>query len=220
MFASHGDSTLAASALRDLCNDYYEPIVGFIRYSGRDPDSARDLAHSFFAHVLEGHAFEGVDPNRGQFRTYLLGAVKHFLAQHWVQANRLRRGGDAEMVSIDASDPGLQNAAPSPDDDFDRSWATTVLNRALDALKAESDEMNSAALFQHLRPWLTGDATHGNQAKLAEHLQMEPNTLKSHVSRLRKRFRECVREEVARTLADPAQIEEEMRSLLAALREK
>jgi hypothetical protein len=106
----------------------------------------------------------------------------------------------------------------SPDDAFDRRWATTVLNRALDALKTECDEADNGAVFLHIRPWLTGDASHGDQAELAGRLQMEPNTLKSHVSRLRKRFRQCVREEVARTLADPAQTEEEMRSLLAILR--
>lgn len=218
--ASQGDSTLAKAALGELCNDYYEPVVTFIRYSGKDPDSALDLAHSFFAHVLKGHAFEGADPNRGRFRSYLLGAVKHFLAQYWAKENRLRRGGDAEVVPIDESGVDPQNSSTSPDDAFDRRWATIVLNRALEALKVECEETDHTALFQHLRPWLTGDATHGNQAKLAEQLQMEPNTLKSHVNRLRKRFRDCVRAEVARTLADPAQTGEEMRSLLAVLRKK
>jgi RNA polymerase sigma factor (sigma-70 family) len=220
VLASHGDSTLAAAALSELCNDYYEPIVAFIRHSERDPESARDLAHSFFAHVLDGHAFDRADPNCGRFRSYLLGAVKHFLAAHWVKANRMKRGGDAEVVTIETSAADLQHPAASPDDEFDRRWATTVLNRALDALKTECDETDAAAVFQQIRPWLTGDASHGDQAKLAEHLQMEPNTLKSHVSRLRKRFRHCVREEVARTLADPAQTEEEMRSLLAVLQKK
>ena len=220
VIASRGDSTVAAAALSELCGDYYEPIVAFIRHSERDPHCARDLAHSFFAHVLEGHAFAGADPNRGRFRSYLLGAVKHFLAQNWVKANRLKRGGEAEVVPIDESAADQRNPGISPDDVFDRHWATTVLNRALDALKSECDETDNGQLFQQLRPWLTGDATHGNQAKLAEQIRMEPNTLKSHVSRLRKRFRECVREEVARTLSDPAQTEEEMRSLLAALRKK
>lgn len=218
--ASHGDSSLAAEALSELCRDYYEPIVAFIRYSERDADSARDLAHSFFAHVLEGHAFDGADRNRGRFRSYLLGAVKHFLAQNHVKAKRLRRGGDAEMVALDESAGELPNHSISPDDNFDRRWASTVLDRALDALKCECDENDIGDLFQYLRPWLTGDATYGNQADLAERIQMDPNTLKSHVSRLRKQFRRCVREEVARTLADPAQTEEEMQALLAVLRKK
>ena len=218
--ASHGDSSLAAEALSELCQDYYEPIVAFIGYSERDTDNARDLAHAFFAHVLDGHAFDGADRNRGRFRSYLLGAVKHFLAQHRVKAKRLRRGGDAEMVALDESAGELPNPSMSPDDDFDRRWATTVLNRALDALECECDEKDMGDLFQHLRPWLTGDATHGNQADLAERIQMDPNTLKSHVSRLRKQFRRCVKEEVARTLADPAQTEEEMQALLAVLRKK
>jgi len=215
--ASHGNSSLAETALSELCNDYYEPVVAFIRYSERDPERTRDLAHGFFAHVLDGHAFEGADPNRGRFRSYLLGAVKHFLAQHRIKANRLRRGGGVEFIAIDesATDPPNPNAAP--DAEFDRRWAGTVLDRALDSLKAECEQGNDAAVFQEVRPWLLGDASHGDQARLATQLGMEPNTLKSHVSRLRKRFRNCVREEVARTLVDPDQVEEEMRSLLAVL---
>jgi len=217
--ASHGDSTGAMAALSGLCNDYYEPILAFIRFSERDPNEARDLAHAFFAHVLDGHAFDGADPIRGRFRSYLLGAVKHFLAQRRVKANRIRRGGDAKIVAIDKTQE-LENPAISPDDFFDRRWATTVLNRALDALELESRETDSEDLFQKIRPWLTGDTTHGNQADLAAELQMNANTLKSHVNRLRKRFRLLVREEVARTLADPTQVEEEMQALLAALRKK
>jgi RNA polymerase sigma-70 factor (ECF subfamily) len=218
--ASRGDSSLAAGALSGLCQDYYEPIVTFIRYSERDEESARDLAHAFFAHVLEGRAFEGADRNRGRFRSYLLGAGKHCLAQNHVKSKRLRRGGDAEMVALDQSAEDLPNPSISPDDNFDRRWASTVLDRALDALKCECDENDMGDLFQHLSPWLTGDATYGNQADLAEQIQMDPNTLKSHVSRLRKQFRRCVRDEVARTLVDPAQTEEEMQTLLAVLRKK
>ena len=218
--ASHGDSSLAAEALSELCQDYYEPIVSFIRYTERDVDSARDLAHAFFAHVLDGHAFDGADRNRGRFRSYLLGAVKHFLAQNHVKSKRLRRGGDAEIVDLDDASGELPNSSISPDDNFDRRWASTVLDLALDSLKCECDENDIGDLFQHLRPWLTGDASYGKQADLAEHIQMDPNTLKSHVSRLRKQFRQCVKEEVARTLADPTQTEEEMQALLAVLRKK
>jgi len=218
--ASHGDSSLAAEALSELCQDYYEPIVAFVRYSVRDADSARDLAHAFFAHVLDGHAFDGADRNRGRFRSYLLGALKHFLAQQRLKTKRLRRGGDAEMVPLDEFSGEFSNPSTSPDADFDRRWATTILNRALDALKCECDEKGTGDLFQHLRPWLTGDTTHGEQADLAEQIQMDPNTLKSHVSRLRKQFRRCVELEVARTLSDPAQTKEEMQALLAVLRKK
>jgi RNA polymerase sigma factor (sigma-70 family) len=219
VMASHGDSTLAMAALSDLCNDYYEPVLSFIRFSERDPDRVRDLAHAFFAHVLDGHAFDGADPTRGRFRSYLLGAVKHFLAQHRSKAKRIRRGGDAQFVAIDETEE-LKDPTIPPDDLFDRRWATTVLSRALDALELECKETDPGDLFQHIRPWLTGDTTHGNQADLAEQLQMKANTLKSHVSRLRKRFRHLVREEVARTLANPAQVDEEMQALLAVLRKK
>ncbi len=218
--ASRGDSSLAAEALSELCQDYYEAIVAFIRYSERDEESARDLAHAFFAHVLEGHAFDGADRNRGRFRSYLLGAVKHFLAQNHVKSKRLRRGGDVEMVGLDDSAGELPNFSISPDDNFDRRWASTVLDRALDALKCECDDNDMGDLFQHLHPWLTGDATYGSQADLAEQIQMDLNTLKSHVSRLRIQFRRCVKDEVARTLVDPAQTEEEMKTLLAVLRKK
>ena len=124
------------------------------------------------------------------------------------------------MIAIDDTTIDPPDSGRSPDADFDRRWASTVLSRALDALQGECEQNGNADLFEHVRPWLVGDATHGDRAKLAAELRMEPNTLKSHVSRLRKRFQGCVRDEVARTRADPGQTEDEMRSLLAALQKK
>ncbi len=220
---SRGQHTVARETLRQLCQDYYSPIVTFIRRSsGREADEARDLAHAFIAHVLDGHAFDGADPNRGRFRSYLLGAVKHFLAQSALKANRQRRGGGATIESLDDDDRTSEpeSGSLSPDGEFDRRWANTVLTRALEKLESECSGPGQAYPFAALRPWLTGDDVHGDQAALAAQLGMEPNTLKSHVSRLRKRFRQGVRDEVGRTLAHPDQIDIEMQALLAALRKK
>jgi RNA polymerase sigma-70 factor (ECF subfamily) len=204
-----------------LCEAYYEPVAAFLRCQLRDADAARDLTHEFFAAMLAGGAIARAGEEFGRFRSYLLGAAKHFLAHQREAGRRLKRGGGAENVSLDdesdESAGDIPDAGLAPDAAFDRQWALTVLGRALDALQAEMDADGAGAFFQQVKPWLTGDAAHGDQTTLATHLGMNANALKVAIHRLKRRFRDLLKAEIVGTLGDPAQIDAELRALFAAL---
>jgi DNA-directed RNA polymerase specialized sigma24 family protein len=209
-------------ALAELCDAYYEPVAAFLRCELRDADSARELTHDFFTDVLGGGAIAHAEQKRGRFRSYLLGAVKHFLAHHHEAARRLKRGGGWEAISI--HDPDAQGAhslpdasVSSPDAAFDRQWALTVLARTLQALQVECAAGGRADFFEQIKPWLTGDAAHGDQTALAASCGMNATALKVAVHRMKRRFRSMLKEEVAGTLDDPTMVEAEMRALFAAL---
>jgi DNA-directed RNA polymerase specialized sigma24 family protein len=217
------DSEDGRRALADLCDAYYEPVVAYLRRVLRDPDAARDMSHAFFAAMLEGGTIETADPERGRFRFYLLGAVKHFLSHQREADQRLRRGGGVRPLSLDADTEGLpalevaDDERMSPDAVFDRQWAVTVLARAMDALKAECVADGKGEWLERLRPWLLGESVHGDQAAAAEAMGMGVGALRVAVHRMRHRFRHHVKSEVAGTLKDQAAIEDEMRALLSAL---
>ena len=222
---ARGDSAESQAALSELCETYYQPVLRFLRCEGRDEDAARELAHDFFARVLAGSGFDGADPERGRFRSYLLGALKHFLADQRAHAQRLKRGGDVTPESLDASagtdtSPGLSVADPGAatrDAVFDREWALTVMDRALVALQKEFAEAGKAVQFETLKPWLMGDAPASSQADAARRLDLTEGAVKVTIHRLRKRFREVVRANIAQTLADPVLVDEELRHLVEAL---
>jgi RNA polymerase sigma-70 factor (ECF subfamily) len=218
-----GRSAVGRQALSDLCAAYYEPVVAFLRREGRAEDAARELAHEFFRKLLEKPALEGAAPALGRFRSYLLGALKHFLARERERSGRQKRGGDAVSVSLDAgtdTSPGLVLADSyelPPDEFFDRQWALAVLDRAFAALAGEREAAGKTEDFARLKPWLTGDAAHGDQAATARALGISEGALKVAVHRLRRRFRELLKAEIAQTLDSPEAMAEEMRHLFAAL---
>ena len=216
------DSPEGRRALADLCAAYYEPVAAFLRCELRDADAARELAHDFFAHLLEGGAIKRAEQEGGRFRSYLLGAAKHFLSHHREALRRLKRGGGVENISLHDTETGEARAIPdatqlSPDAAFDRQWALTVVARALDALRQECATEERADFFEKVKPWLTGEAEHGDQKALSADCGMNANALKVAVHRLKRRFRQLLKEEVAGTLDDPALVEAEMRALFAAL---
>lgn len=213
------DSPEGRRALADLCSTYYEPVDAFLRCELRDSDAARELAHDFFAHMLAGGAIAHAQQERGRFRSYLLGAVKHFLSHHREARRRLKRGGGVQHISLNETEArSLPDAgALSPDASFDRQWALTVVAHVLEALRCECIAEGRADLFEQLKPWLTGEATRGDQSALAASNGMNANALKVAVHRLKRRFRHLLKAEVARTLDDPEQVEAEMRALFAAL---
>ncbi len=213
------DSEDGRAALADLCAAYYEPVVAFLRGELRDADAARELSHAFFAEMLAGGTIHTADRERGHFRSYLLGAVKHFLSHHRESAQRIKRGGGMDMVSMDDDEVSAVPDAgqTSPDAEFDRQWAVTVLARGLEALRQECQAEGRAAFFEKVKPWLTGDAIHGEQADLAAACGLNLDAFRMAVHRLKKRLRQCVKAEVAGTLDDPAMAQEEMQSLFAAL---
>lgn len=216
---AQADSDDGREALRDLCEAYYEPVVAFLRVTLRDADAARDLSHAFFAELLAGGRIAGADQSRGRFRSYLLGAVKHFVAHRREEALRLKRGGGMEAVPLDHPDtPDLEDSAQvSPEAAFDRQWAATVIARGLDALRSECVAEGKSEFFERVVDLLGGGATHGDQSELATRCGMSYDAFRMAVSRLRKRFRACVKSEVAGTLDDPSVIQEEMETLFAAL---
>jgi RNA polymerase sigma-70 factor (ECF subfamily) len=208
-------------ALADLCAAYYEPVVAFLNRELRDADAAREMGHGFFAEMLAGGTIAAAERDRGRFRSYLLGAVKHFLAHQRQAARRLKRGGGVAPVPLDDDAGGpVEIADPNlltPDAAFDRQWALTTISRALEMVRRECEEEGRGDFFQRLKPWLTGDAQHGDQGAVADACGMSAAALKMAISRLRRRFRDCLRAEVAGTLDDEGLIDAEMQELFAAL---
>ena len=226
VLASHGDSASARQALSDLCAAYYAPVVAFLRSEGRADDDARELAHEFFARVLERQSLGGADPQRGRFRSYLLGALKHFLANRRVHEAREKRGGQVshETLQLDTDmSPAANVAAPassSSDNVFDREWALNVIERVFDAMKgaaAEASEGGAMREFEVLKPWLTAEGVGRSQADAARELGMSEGAVRVAIHRLRRSFRERVRAEVAQTVDKPEDIAEEMSHLIEAL---
>jgi RNA polymerase sigma-70 factor (ECF subfamily) len=216
------DSAEGRRALSELCDAYYEPVATFFRCELRDGEAARELAHDFFASMLAGGAITRARQERGRFRSYLLGAVKHFLSHHREAERRLKRGGGVKDISFDDAEAGEARSVAaanvlSPDAAFDRQWALTVVARALESLRGECAAEGRSGFFEQLKPWLTGEAARGDQAALAVSCGMNANALKVAVHRLKRRFRQLLKAEVAGTLDDPALVEAEMRDLFAAL---
>lgn len=221
---ARGDSDAARLALSELCEAYYAPVFAFLRRERGDEDSARELTQEFFRRLLAGSGIEGADPARGKFRSFLLGAVKHFLADEHDRTTREKRGRGVQPESLDHaesdSSAGLSVAddrALPPDIVFDRQWALTVLDRSFTSLESELAAEGKSRLIDVLRPWLIGAADHGDQRAAASELGMSPTAMRVAIHRLRQRFREAVRTELRQTLAPGASIEDELQALFAAL---
>lgn len=219
---SKGNSSEAKLALKDLAEAYYQPVFWFIKERSPSEDAARDLTQEFFARVLDRYGFDGADPNKGRFRSFLLGAVKHFLADQHAYAQRQKRGGGRVPESLDASDssfPGIQvadeNAVP-PDEAFDRLWATAVLERSLGRLEKTCASEGKEKQFEVLQPWLAGGSDRP-QAEAAFDLGMSESSVRVAIHRLRQRFRKAVLAELAQTVGPEIPVQEEMQHLFAAL---
>ena len=216
-----GVGAQAQAALSDLCGAYYAPVVAFLGRDGRGEDEAREMAHAFFARLLEG-GLGTPDQARGRFRSYLLGAVKHFLSRQREVAGAQKRGGGVAHVALDVDgevpaergeDGGWNPPLPVMDDAlmFDREWAFTVIARALAVLEGEHER--KPEFYQTLKPWLDG-AADVSQAQAAVTLGMSETAVKVAVHRLRTRFRELIRAEVAATVSDPKEAADELRHLI------
>jgi RNA polymerase sigma-70 factor (ECF subfamily) len=219
--ADEAGRTRARLALEELCRAYWYPLYAFVRFSGHSADDAQDLTQSFFARIIEKGGFAAADPERGRFRSYLLGAMKHFLANEWHRARAQKRGGGAGFLELDALDPearyALEPAGESdPDAGFDREWAREAIARAMKRLRTEMDARGKGELFAALRGSLTGDEP--PRKETAARLEMTEGALKTAVHRLRQRFGDLLRGEIAETVVDPSDVDAEMRHLLAALR--
>jgi RNA polymerase sigma-70 factor (ECF subfamily) len=199
-------------ALSELCEIYYEPVFRFVLHRVGHEDRARDLVHSFFEGLLSQKSLGSPDPERGRFRSYLLGAVKHFLARDYARAMAAKRGGESEHVELRDESPGEEGDHAS----FDRDWAHALIRRAHDALEQEMETAGKSEQFQVLRAWLDGSPTTPRATAAAE-LGMSDNSLKVAIHRLRQKFREKVRNEVASTTSSEVSIDEEFRHLIEVL---
>ena len=222
---ARGETAEAQAALGELCAAYWQPVFEFIRRRGQGEDAARDLTQEFFASLLARGGLDTVEPGRGRFRSFLLGAAKHFLADQRDRAQAAKRGGGQTPISIEAG-PSTDTSAdlqipdpagPVPESFFDRQWALTLVDRATSALAAEQTAHGKAAQFALLKPWLMGEVPSLSQAEAARQLGLSEGAVKVAVHRLRKRFREVVKAEIAQTVGDPAQVAEELRYLVEVL---
>jgi RNA polymerase sigma-70 factor (ECF subfamily) len=208
---AQGRGEEARAALSELCAIYYEPVLQFTRRWCGDAERAKDLAHGFFEDLLGRENLGAADPAKGRFRSYLLAAVKHFLSHRREREAAAKRGGGVEQVPLDeAPEPGV---SPDWEREFDRAWALALIGRALDSLAGEMRAAGRQAQFEVLRPWLDGGPS-GDAAAAGEALGLAPTALKVAVHRLRQRFRQKVREEVAATTTDPEDTADEFRHLV------
>lgn len=209
-------------ALARLCQVYWYPLYAFVRRQGHDPHDAQDLTQEFFVRLLEKDYLGDVDRSKGKFRSFLLAAVKHFLSKEWAKAKTLKRGGGHRFVPLDIL-PGETRYLREPEDDetperlFERQWAMTLLEQVLGRLAEECERKGKRSLFEHLQGCLTGSRDLLPYAELATKLDMNEQAVKVAVHRLRQRYRGLLREEIAQTVANPAEIDDEICHLFAAL---
>ena len=214
-------SPQADVALEELCRTYWFPLYAYVRRRGHSKEDAEDLTQAFFARFLAKNYLEGLSAERGRFRAFLLASLKHFLANEWDKAQRQKRGGHAPHLSLDwqTADTQFQIAAttePSPDKAFDREWAMALLGKVIERLRVECEAEGRARLFDELKVFLTAGKGAQSHAEAARKLGLEETAARVAVHRLRKRYRQLLRDEIAQTLADPAQVDEEMRALFGA----
>jgi len=218
-----GDSSIpAAQALEKLCRAYWYPLYFFVRRRGYAVHEAQDLTQSFFARLLDMHYLNAVDRTKGKFRSFLLAALEHFLANEWRRAHAQKRGGSINFISLDddsAEQQYLQVSAgdPSPEKLFEQQWAMTLLEQVLARLREEFVAAGKVNLFGELKIFLTGEKRAISYAELAGRLGTTEAAVKTAVSRMRQRYGELLREEIANTVSSPLEVEEELRTLYAAL---
>jgi DNA-directed RNA polymerase specialized sigma24 family protein len=221
---ARGDTHESRTALSELCAAYWNPVFHFLRSEGRNDDDSRELAQEFFARLLARGGIGDADRTKGRFRSYLLGALKHFLAERRRNEGREKRGGDAVIESLNApapeGSPRLQIADPSAafsDKHFDREWAHSIMARSLDAVQSSFEKAGKSAQFEALKPWLVGDTEALSQSDAAAKLRLTTGAIKVMIHRLRKDFRNAVEAEISQTVPSPDDIAEELRYLVEVL---
>lgn len=214
-------SPQAARALEELCRTYWFPLYAYVRRHGHTKEDAEDLTQAFFARLLEKNSFASLNSEKGKFRAFLLASLKHFLANEWDKLQAQKRGGGNTPLSLDwqTADTKFQVAAthePSPDKAFDREWALALLAKVIERLQAECATEGKAKLFDQLKTFLMAGQAESAQREVAAALGMEEGAVRVAIHRLRRRYRQLLRDEIANTLADAAMVDEEMRALFGA----
>jgi RNA polymerase sigma-70 factor (ECF subfamily) len=217
--ASRNDSPQATQALNELCRVYWYPLYAYVRRQGFDLHTAQDLTQGFFAKLLEKNYLSIADRKRGRFRWFLLTAFKCFLANEWDRTRAQRRGGGARPLSLDAMTAEERYRfepadTMSADQLYDRRWALDLLDRARDRLRADFAGADKTARFACLEGFLPGGKPSASQGECAQALGLTENAVKQDVHRMKRRFGELLREEVAHTVAHPDEVVEELRYLI------
>lgn len=208
-------------ALEELCGTYWFPLYAYVRRHGHTKEDAEDLTQAFFARFLSRNYLAGLNAGRGRFRAFLLASLKHFLINEWKKSRRLKRGGGETIFSLDwqTADTKFQVAdanEPSPDKAFDREWALALLAKVIGCLQKECEADGRAKLFDQLKVFLTTGRSESSYSETAKKSGMEETAVRVAVHRMRKRYRQLLRDEIAHTLSDEGDVDEEMRALFGA----
>ncbi len=210
----------AREALSKLCETYWRPLYAFVRRRGYSRHDAEDLIQSFLLQLIDKRYLDSVDQEKGRFRSFLLVAIKHFAANRWARESTQKRGGTFQHFSLDYEDAEQQFVATDtidPQRQFERRWALTVLQRVLDNLRQQFEQAGKLQQFEHLEPFLGYRNATISHCELAERLGMSEGAVRTAVHRLRRRYRQELRAEVAQTVARPEDVDDELQQLMAAL---
>ena len=221
--AGHSSVAGAPEALEKLCRNYWYPLYAFVLRQGHDVPDAQDLTQAFFARFLEKNYLGQVTREKGRFRTFLLASLQHFLANEWDRAHAVKRGGHYTFVPWDDADAENQVSLEwasglSAEAVYERQWALTLLDQVFARLREECVCADKAQLFEVLRVYLSGEKGAASYAEAAGQLNMSQGAVQVAVHRLRRRYGELLRAEIAHTVSRPGEIDEEIRHLFAALR--
>jgi RNA polymerase sigma-70 factor (ECF subfamily) len=216
------ESPLAADALEQLCRTYWYPLYAFVRRKGYSPPDAQDLTQDFFARLLEKKYIALADRSRGRFRSFLLTSLQHFLANEWAKTKTERRGGGHRIISWEEDEAEERYLAEpadnlAPDRIFERRWATGLLELVLARLREEYAAAAKSEQFEALKVFVWGEKSLASYAEIAGQLRMTEGAVKVAVYRLRQRYRELLRAQVARTVASESEIDEELRYLISTV---
>lgn len=222
--AGEGDSPPAHRALETLCGAYWYPIYVYVRRKGYGPDEAQDLTQEFFAKVIAKEHLRLADREKGKFRTFLLAMLDYFLAREWSRAHRQKRGGQFTFVSLDQQTPEARYrlepvVSDTPEKIYLRHWALTVLEQTMNALERECHANGKGGLFTEVKELLSSDRDGPTYAEIGRKLNMGEGALRMTVLRLRRRYGELLRHEIAQTVGQPEEVDEEMRLLLGLISE-
>ncbi|MFN9721395.1 MAG: RNA polymerase sigma factor [Planctomycetota bacterium] len=219
-----GDRTApeADQALAELCTAYWLPLYAFARRKGYSRDDAADSTQDFFSRIIERSLLASADPHRGRFRTFLLTLFQRFLANEFEKGQAIKRGGRVALFSMDPHEGEERYAAEltderTPDRVFEQQWAMTVLHRSVDRLRDEFTQKGKQSFFDECRSFLTGGFGDPVYAEVASRLQMSEGAMRVAVHRLRERFRDLLRQEVARTVGSEQDVDDELIALRKAI---
>jgi RNA polymerase sigma-70 factor (ECF subfamily) len=216
------DAAGAENALADLYRAYWYPLYAYLRRNGHNEHDAEDLVQSFYAFLQEKHAIAKADRERGRFRTFLLSSLQNFLSHERERARALKRGGGQELIFLDAQQANERYRLEPADEEtpetvFEIRWARTLLEQTLARLQAEFTARGKQRLFDRLQTFLTGDPGETSYQAAADALALPLSAVKTSIHRLRREYRERLREEIGRTVASPADIDDELRYLRQVL---